>query len=154
MTQFKEGQTIIMKEDCSGAIKGKKYILRYGSKLKDFKCNLYAWDKETDGCGCSCQEKWQLAEKTLYDLEVGDEVIDYNGNEVSILGKLGDDKNLVYVYSCTSDRVNINFLATAKAMERDGWKVKQLTPEVPEYTKEEQEAMELLKKNGFSITKK
>ena len=67
--QFKiqEGSIIEMLENCSGAIKGEKYILTKGNREeKEFPDHsLWAWKGEQlDGNnstnGCSCKHKWKL----------------------------------------------------------------------------------------------
>ena len=62
---FKAGDKIRQKEDCSGAIKGEIYELTWGDKYGICKNQLYAWkggELGSGGRGCSCQENWELVE--------------------------------------------------------------------------------------------
>ena len=57
MMVFKEGDKIIMKNSCTGSIKGKKYTLGFfNGSLRVI--NKKGRDGEPDSYGCSCREYW------------------------------------------------------------------------------------------------
>ena len=63
---FKAGDKIRQLKDCSGAIKGKIYTLKWGNMGGRHLDSLFSWkgkqpDEEGEW-GCNCQEKWELAE--------------------------------------------------------------------------------------------
>lgn len=52
MHDFKAGETIVMKEECSHCLKGEKYT------LIDYNGRLYTKGPKYPSEMCSCQEKW------------------------------------------------------------------------------------------------
>ena len=66
---FKAGDTVKIKENCSGTHCGEIYT------LKKFDGLLWAGkEKSTDSKGCSCQNNWELVKKETKMFKVGDKV--------------------------------------------------------------------------------
>lgn len=88
---------------------------------------------------CLKPEHLEPLEKTLYNLEIGDEVEDYVGRR-KIIGLIeSSSENPVYVVSDSSDYEVARGLFTAKVMSRNNYKVVQPEPteEIKEMTVEE-----------------
>lgn len=55
--EFRSGDVIRMKEDCSRVIKGKEYTLIYHNRNKDLHTNT------EHTYGCTCPDKWELIKR-------------------------------------------------------------------------------------------
>lgn len=91
------------------------------------------------GSACFSLKHLEPFEKTLYNLEIGDEVEDYVGRR-KIIGLIeSSSENPVYVVSDSSDYKIARGLFTAKGMSRNNYKVVQPEPteEIKEMTVEE-----------------
>ena len=62
MNKFKEGDSVRVKNDCSGTIKGEIYILGYGYSDGEHPEKLVARKGvlKKNGSGCGCKDNWEL----------------------------------------------------------------------------------------------
>jgi len=79
------------------------------------------------------KDMWEHAEKTWDTLEVGDVIVDKDGDERKILGVCGE---AVFV-SQFGDFDNFHTGIGKKELQKIGYKIKDATEETPEYTMEE-----------------
>jgi hypothetical protein len=65
MSNFKVGDIVTLKRDCSGALAGRRYTLKQGDANGGQLHQLWAWDegtKRNGGGGCYCQGNWSKVE--------------------------------------------------------------------------------------------
>lgn len=115
MSKFKVGDKIRMKEDCDfGKAKwGEMYLV-----MKDEGGDYYINSPEE----CNCQEKWELVTpKTLENIEFGDVVVDKDGYERKVLGRLN---SLVFL-SDVNDFDCADVTYTVEELKKRGFTLKQ-----------------------------
>lgn len=89
---------------------------------------------------CLEPEHLEPIEKTLYNLEINDLVVDRDGDKRKVLGLIeSSPKNPIYILSYSEDFEVCNLICSAKNLETKYYKVVQLEPieEVKEMTVEE-----------------
>ena len=79
MTTFKSGDTVRIKENCSGCLKG------YFYKLVEYDGDLFA-DAGLPELGCNCQSNWELVEpkqpKKIKPYGISDFIDSLNGRKL------------------------------------------------------------------------
>lgn len=96
-----------------------------------------------------CDEELELIkpmEKTFENLEAGDVVVDTDGEEAKVIDVLPNS----FLRSCWGTFDQTWGWHTKKQAQRYGWKIKGAEEEVD---KDTQDAIKLLKDNGYTITK-
>jgi hypothetical protein len=58
--KFKEGDLVRIKRYCSGCEAGRVYPLHFADRYGELHDNLWAWDGTVEGCGCDCENNWEL----------------------------------------------------------------------------------------------
>lgn len=123
---FKEGDKIRMLGNCSGNEKGNICTLHFGSRNGSYKDYLFAWEDSSNGCGCTCQSLWELvpAEKTWDTLEVGDVIVDFDGDVARVLAVIED----VFLRSNGGDFDITGFWMTKTEAKLNNITIKQPSP--------------------------
>ncbi len=78
MEEFKEGDLVRIKSNCSGLKKGEIYPLHSGGAQGEEQM-LYAWNNDVEKCGCSCETNWEkignkIGDIKAEDIKVGDRI--------------------------------------------------------------------------------
>lgn len=85
---------------------------------------------------CDVNEHLEPIEKTLYNLEIGDEIEEKNGNQVKVLGLIeSSSENPLYVLSDFLNEVFCKGIYSAKELEYIGYRIVQ--PEQERYPENE-----------------
>jgi len=126
ISMFNEGDEITLTEDCAGHKKGEVYTLVFQSG------ELVA-KKEGEFGYCNCQHKWQLVTKDWTNLEVGDVLIDAEGDESKIL-EIGSARNACLPSDIENFEKTCDCWSTFKELKEAGWKIKGEEPLIEEMT--------------------